>query len=332
MASSQFIQRAYIAFFNRPADKGGFDHWLGYTGDDKDLLELFSGSEEYLSDFNGKSNREVIEIVYKNLFNRLPDANGWSYWENSMNQGWVSIGNVAHEILGGAQSTDLAIVNNKTAAAQAFTDALDTTLKIDAYTFAGGGGVGHVAKEWLATVSHDNLAAAKGKLNSVVGTLVDAYDPAPPPPLPEDNVRVIDGKSVDKIRWDGSFDNGKYTVLDFDTSSTTLDFTAYGATSLFSATLVNDVTNSQRWHGSVNLSAGCKYITLTRPNDFTTEYKIELWTLQGRMMDAYYGGGIKFFVGPSSSEPELPDTAQLIGYVDLGLDLGLSSVRVNIDY
>ncbi|MCL2021681.1 MAG: DUF4214 domain-containing protein, partial [Betaproteobacteria bacterium] len=65
MASSEFIQRAYIAFFNRPADAEGFYYWLGYSGHDQDLLDLFAQSDEYRSDFANKSNREIIAIVYQ---------------------------------------------------------------------------------------------------------------------------------------------------------------------------------------------------------------------------------------------------------------------------
>ncbi|MCL2022558.1 MAG: DUF4214 domain-containing protein [Betaproteobacteria bacterium] len=192
MASSQFIQRAYIAFFNRPADKEGYDYWRNYSGPDQDLLDLFAQSEEYLSDYAGKSGVEIIETIYKNLFGRLPDDEGWNYWEAQMNAGWVTVGNAAYAILGGAQGTDLTTINNKTTAAQAFTAALDTASEIVAYANAGANEMGHVTKDWLATVSYTNtsLSTAQANLDSVLTTLVDA-DLYISPPLPKETQLIL---------------------------------------------------------------------------------------------------------------------------------------------
>lgn len=332
MATPEFIQRAYIAFFNRPADKAGFDFWRGTDLPDQALLDQFAQSPEYLSDYAGKNNKQIIELVYKNLFGRGPEQEGWDYWAKQMDDGWVTVGNAAHEILGGAKGTDLGTVNNKTKAAQAFTNALDTAPEINAYAKAGDNGVGNVAKEWLAKVSDGStsLSTAQANLNSILTTLKNADAPVGPAQPPKDNVYVIDGNSADTItlpatpnvkdtiKWSGSFDNGHLSVTNFE-SVDHLDFTAYGASAIFSSTLVNNVAASQKWHGGLSLTAGCKYISLTRTDASTTEYKIELWTLQGNVLDAY--GGSTFSVGPG---PEQPDTAQLIGYVDLGLDLNAS--------
>jgi len=219
-------------------------------------------------------------------------------------------------------------ITNKTTVAQNFTDALGTTSEIAAYANAGDNNVGHLAKEWLAAVSHTpaTLNAAQANLNSVLIALLNAAFPY----SRDDDVIMLsaDANVSDTIKWDGSFDNGKLTVINFGAINR-LDFTAYGASCVFSATLVDNVAASQKWHGGIHLSAGCKYISLTRTDASTTEYKIELWTLQGRLLDAY--GGSTFYVGPSSTEPEKADTAQLIGYVDLGFDLNATGPSLNID-
>jgi|GEM_PF-2183063 len=174
--TDDYIQRAYIAFFNRPADAEGFNYWRNHTGTEQDLLDLFAQSDEYRSDFANKSNREIIAIVYQNLFGREPETEGWDYWEAQMNAGWVTISNAAYAILGGAQGTDLTTINNKTTAAQNFTASLDTPDEIDAYAKAGVNGVGNLAKDWLATVSYtsDSLDAALYNGNSVLNALIQA--------------------------------------------------------------------------------------------------------------------------------------------------------------
>jgi hypothetical protein len=108
----------------------------------------------------------------------------------------------------------------------------------------------------------------------------------------------------------------------------TLDFSAYGAKWLGAAMLnpQGQVTgNSWSTDGSAGmalpasgvLAAGDKYITLTRANDATTLYKIDLWTVVGdgaNPADAY----------AATSN----DSVQLIGYVDLGKVLeGITSTN-----
>ncbi|MCL2635144.1 MAG: DUF4214 domain-containing protein [Betaproteobacteria bacterium] len=328
MATPDFIQKAYIAFFNRPADKDGFNFWQGTNQPDQALLDQFAQSPEYLSDYAGKSNKQIVEIVYNNLFGRGPEKAGLDYWAEQMDKGWVTVGNAAYEILGGAQGTDLGTINNKTQAAQAFTNALGATAEINAYAKAGDNGVGNVAKEWLAKVSHDNgsLNTAQTNLNGILTTLKNAN---PASPTPKDNVYVVDGNSLDTITLSGSlsetikwtgFDNHKVTVINFGYGDK-LDFTAYGTYAIFSSTLVNGIAEERAIHDIDGFGIeGTKYITLTRPDASTTVYKIELWTQHGNQIDAY---GVVYSGGYTSNSPDdgKPDTAQLIGYVDLGIDL-----------
>jgi len=347
MASASFIQQAYIAFFNRPADKEGFNHWRNYPGPDQDLLNEFAKSAEYLSDFANKDNRKIIEIVYKNLFGRPPEKGGWDYWEAQMNAGWVTVGNAAYEILGGAQGKDLAIVENKTAAAQVFTDSLETKAEIDAYAKAGANGVGNVAKEWLASVNdtYESFEAAMHKGNSVFDTLINANANSAPGIIPgagEDrngdgmiqNLYIYGHKSPgshdtltllpegylhnsQSIRWDGSFNNGLLTIINFGANSVntygeivygygydTLDFTAYfppGTSPMNAATLradgsvsvpvpfsdLDNLDNYNTWVKNWTIGTNETYITFTRPNTSTTVYKIEFWTKKGNILDAY---------------------------------------------
>ncbi|MDR0776574.1 MAG: DUF4214 domain-containing protein [Azonexus sp.] len=199
MASFDFIQRAYIAFFNRPADRAGYDYWWSYSGSDQDLLDQFSQSAEYLSDFAGKSHRQTIGIIYQNLFGRPPEKTGWDYWTSQMDAGWVTVGNAAHEILGGAQGTDATTIKNKVAIAQSFTDALDTTPEIDAYAKAGANGAGHVTKDWLATVNSSGAshASALNQLDDVLDMLLDAnHYILPPPKTPLREVTKVLSKSL----------------------------------------------------------------------------------------------------------------------------------------
>ncbi|MCL2021557.1 MAG: DUF4214 domain-containing protein [Betaproteobacteria bacterium] len=364
MATSEFIQQAYIAFFNRPADADGFYFWLTHTGPDQDLLDLFAQSEEYQSDYGGLTNRQIISKVYQNLFGREPETEGWDYWEAQMDAGWVTISNAAYEILGGAQGTDLTTINNKTTAAQAFTDALDTPDEIDAYARAGDNNVGYLAKEWLAMVSYapESLvsALAPDKLDGVLTTLLDANTDFEPEP--EYNTHIINGSPTDNetltlstdknvhdtLKWNGNFGNvnfynGNLTVVNFDTTSATgqdrLDFTEYGAKLLYIIDTLGDpsmesngsfVPGFRSWRlpdeGKL-LDIGDTYIILQHLWTSSTIYKIELWT-------SVNGGG-PFGDGGPLCDYGVPEqhqhTSQLIGYVDIGCVID-SSVLDNIDF
>lgn len=167
------IQNAYVAFFNRPADVAGLNYWSSYAGSSADLLNTFAQSKEYTDLFAGLNNTQVVTTIYQNLFGRDPDVVGLNYWVKQLDTKAVTIGNAAATISAGARDTDKTIVDNKVAAATAFTTALDTTAEIVAYAGVNSTGLAAV-KAWLATVTADaaTLTAATGTgLTTVLGTV-----------------------------------------------------------------------------------------------------------------------------------------------------------------
>jgi serralysin len=177
------IQKAYIAFFNRPADPDGFDYFQHYSATYADLLHDFSQSEEYTSDYAGKSNTQIVAQVYQNLFGRAPENEGLNYWTTQMKAGWITPANVAYEILGGARGTDKETIDNKVTAASAFTSALETTAEIDAYQ-SGHPAVGPKVRAWLAAIGADSksLNSALSGMEHLVANLVDTVQGNPETP------------------------------------------------------------------------------------------------------------------------------------------------------
>lgn len=157
------IQNAYVAFFNRPADVAGLNYWSSYAGSAADLLDTFAQSAEYQDLYANLNNTQLVNAVYENLFNHAPDVAGLNYWVAQLDSGALSIGNVAYAINKGAQGTDAAIITNKVAAAEAFTDALDTTEEIVGYASVSATGIADV-RSWLNTVTSDaaSVTAATG--------------------------------------------------------------------------------------------------------------------------------------------------------------------------
>gem|GEM_PF-3546878 len=170
------IQKAYIAFFNRPADAPGMAFWMNHPpGGMQVLLAEFARSEEYLSDYRGLNHVDTLTRVYRHLFGRDPEPEGLNYWSAQMEAGWVTIANVAYEVLGGARNEDFDIIQNKVLAANAFTGTLDTPEKIEAYNNAGPNGLGNEAKNWLAAVNEyaASVQEATAKLAVLLNILVN---------------------------------------------------------------------------------------------------------------------------------------------------------------
>jgi len=153
------IQNAYVAFFNRPADKAGLTYWSTYAGNSADLLNTFAQSNEYKSLYAGLNSTQIVNAVYSNLFGRTPDVAGLTYWTTQLDNGKLAIGNIADAINKGAQGSDATIITNKVTAATAFTDALDTTAEIVAYSAVNSTGMAAV-KAWLNTLNDSTKTAA----------------------------------------------------------------------------------------------------------------------------------------------------------------------------
>src|SRR5690554_1621621 len=131
------IQGIYLAFFGRPADPLGLAYWEEQTNDGADLsvmLDALSGTEEYQDRFVGMSNEEVIQSIYQALFGRDAEPDGLAHFLEALENGTQTLGSIAVNILDGAQGSDLAMIENKIAAADIFTASLDTPEEIEAYS------------------------------------------------------------------------------------------------------------------------------------------------------------------------------------------------------
>lgn len=109
------VTELYVATFNRAPDSAGLDYWLHDSGlqlegiarsffDQPETRELYP---------EGYSNRDFIEQVYLNLFNREPDSAGWDYWENELDSGRIPKSEFILAVMNGAQGDDAVILQNK---------------------------------------------------------------------------------------------------------------------------------------------------------------------------------------------------------------------------
>ena len=133
--TSTQLQQQYIAYFGRPGDPAGIDYWLSSTSGvttEREFADKIYAQDEYKTSTVGtKSTEEQVNNLYKNLFGRTADATGLLYWTGQIEQGILSLSNLAVNLIHSAQNpltanatqgaTDAAVFAKKVAAAEAFT-------------------------------------------------------------------------------------------------------------------------------------------------------------------------------------------------------------------
>jgi hypothetical protein len=123
------VAKLYVATFNRAPDNAGLMWWT-----DSSNLKLsqiaqsfFDQNETKITYPDGTTNRNFIQSVYKNLFNREPDNEGLNYWEDEINSGKVSKNVFIMAVINGAKDDsnglDKTILSNKTTVGLHFADA-----------------------------------------------------------------------------------------------------------------------------------------------------------------------------------------------------------------
>jgi len=170
------IQKLYIAYFNRPADPAGLAYWMDSSMTITQIANSFAEQTEYKAAFAGQTTESIIATLYTNLFGsaRVPDAAGLLYWVGQVNSGKSTLGNVAINILNGAQGDDKIAVESKLSAATSFTTAIDTSAEIVAYSKANGVAL---AKTWLNGVTTAATAtAAIATQDTTIAAIVEASD------------------------------------------------------------------------------------------------------------------------------------------------------------
>jgi len=152
------IQQAYVAFFNRPADVAGLNYWSQYSGSVSNLYATFAQQPEYAAAFAGLTSMQQVDLVYQNLLSRSPDLAGLEYWALQLDTGAITVANLSLAIIAGAQGSDIETLENKVAAATAFTAELDTTAEALGYS---GVEANAAARAWMIGITNDaSLAAA----------------------------------------------------------------------------------------------------------------------------------------------------------------------------
>lgn len=170
------IQKAYVAFYGRPADYAGLMYWAQEldrkNGDLNAVIQSFGTSVESNSLYGGSSTEERIDKIYQQLFNRAPEAEGRAWWAAQIDAGTYTLQSAARYILGGASGDDLALIERKVDAAADFTEALRS--KGMSHSYNGEGDIAP-ARTFLSQIS---TSLTSGQIDALVSETVGSIQNA----------------------------------------------------------------------------------------------------------------------------------------------------------
>jgi Tol biopolymer transport system component len=84
------VTRLYWAYFERRPEQAGLDFWVAQRKGGRSLASIsqfFSTSPEFQTLYGNTSNSTFVTLVYQNVLDRDPDAQGLAYWTNQLGQG-----------------------------------------------------------------------------------------------------------------------------------------------------------------------------------------------------------------------------------------------------
>lgn len=85
--------RLYQAFFLRQPDQQGFDYWFGVRAQGASQSAIaysFSTSREFRQRYGDLSHGQFVDLVYRNVLCRTPDAEGRAYWTGLLRSGQLT--------------------------------------------------------------------------------------------------------------------------------------------------------------------------------------------------------------------------------------------------
>jgi len=149
------VTEAYVAYLGRPGDPDGVAYWSQFADTPDIIFESFSQSGEYQELVADKTNFQIVELLYRYLFNREPDEGGHAYWTAELDSGNVSVNDLVPVLMYGATGYDSDTVAAKIWAARDFTLALNDEAKVWAYERATAE-QSEAVKVWLAGIGSPN--------------------------------------------------------------------------------------------------------------------------------------------------------------------------------
>ena len=167
--SIDLVQKAYIAYYGRPADPAGTNFWAcqldGQGGDLSGIIQSFGVSDEFNQIYGSLNHSELIDTIYQQMFGRDPDVGGKSFYLGVLDRGERSLQSITLDVLFGSQGDDSTIIENKLGAARYFTSrVVETGVNYDLSNL-------NQIKDIIAGVNHtkESLTNTKQSIDGFIG-------------------------------------------------------------------------------------------------------------------------------------------------------------------
>jgi hypothetical protein len=127
-AAAEWVQKAYVAYYGRPADPAGLAWWadrlVAEGGELASIIAAFGTSDEFARRYGGKTFEELIEALYRQALGRVPDPAGRLWYLGQLILGATTLQTITLDLLGGATGQDALTVAHRLAVASYYTDAV----------------------------------------------------------------------------------------------------------------------------------------------------------------------------------------------------------------
>jgi hypothetical protein len=154
MASNIFLNKAFMAYFGRPADLSAVTDFASVS--EAQVQQSFAASAESRDLFGDTFNAKQINSFYQALFGRDAEQAGIDYWLDRVNDGTYTKAGASIAILEGAQNADAVAIANKLLTSSKFTSSLSP----DKTLYAGTADA-ILARDFLKTISEQNATQAQ---------------------------------------------------------------------------------------------------------------------------------------------------------------------------
>ena len=81
------IGRLYMAYFQRRPDEAGLDYWINTGMPSTVVSGQFAESAEFIDRYGSLNDEQFVDLVYRNVLGRDPDAGGRAHWLRALGDG-----------------------------------------------------------------------------------------------------------------------------------------------------------------------------------------------------------------------------------------------------
>jgi hypothetical protein len=104
--SLRYVQKAYVAYYGRPADPGGQTYWaarMDAGGQSLDaIIDAFASSPEFANRYGALDGGQLINTFYQQAIGRHADPGGFNFYLGKLQDGSLTKQSIALDIMNGA--------------------------------------------------------------------------------------------------------------------------------------------------------------------------------------------------------------------------------------